>query len=102
MGTQEEAGRRREKGREGMERASWSLDGMLTLENTQASCLGCMGEPDGWSSYSCLLQPGMPRDNRVSRMYRKVNRYEENRKAATENASKGEAGILCTVLTVVL
>lgn len=102
MGTQEEAGRRREKGREGMERASWSLDGMLTLENTQASCLGCMWEPGGWSPYSCLLQPGMPRDNRVSRMYRKVNRYEENRKAATENASKGEAGILCTVLTVVL
>lgn len=36
-------------GREGMERDSGTLDGMLTLVDIHASCLGCMWEPGGWS-----------------------------------------------------
>lgn len=73
------------------------------LVDIHASCLGCMWEPGGWSSYSCLLQIGMPRDKRLSWVCRKVNRYEDcTEKQSQQMHTTGGGQGLCTVLTVFL
>lgn len=89
-------GGRKERLREGR---AWPLDGMLTLVYIQASCLGCVWEAGGVSPSSCLLQTGMPRDNRIPRMCRKVNRYEEHtEKRSQRMQAKGRQGLFVLFL----